>query len=58
MGHPEFIRLFIIPQAPQTAAIRTYLRGKYAAVKLFQAREAFAPKDQGSNSIVIMYFWR
>lgn len=33
-------------QAPQTAAIRTYLRGKYAAVKLFQAREAFAPKDQ------------
>ena len=35
-----------ITQAPQTAAIRTYLRGKYAAVKLFQAREAFAPKDQ------------
>ena len=33
-------------QAPQTAAIRTYLRGKYAAVKLFQAREAYAPKDQ------------
>ena len=37
-------------QAPQTAAIRTYLRGKYAAVKLFQAREAFAPKDQVCTS--------
>ena len=36
---------FINNQAPQTAAIRTYLRGKYAAVKLFQAREALAPKD-------------
>ena len=44
-------RLPSITQAPQTAAIRTYLRGKYAAVKLFQAREAFAPKDQVSNSI-------
>eukprot|EP00094_Tigriopus_californicus_P005635 TCALIF_05432-PA protein Name:"Similar to DNMBP Dynamin-binding protein (Homo sapiens)" AED:0.05 eAED:0.05 QI:0/0.53/0.43/1/0.8/0.87/16/1294/2068 len=31
---------------PQSAGIRTFLRGKYAAAKLFQAKEMYTPKNQ------------
>ena len=30
---------------PQSAGLRTFLRGKYAAAKLYQSRELYTPKD-------------
>jgi len=30
---------------PQSSGLRTFLRGKYAAVKLYQSRELYMPKD-------------
>ena len=38
-----FFRCFY--KAPQTSAIRTYLRGKYAAVMLYQAQDLHVPRD-------------
>ena len=32
-------------QAPQTSGLRTFLRGKYAAKKLYQATENYLPSD-------------
>ena len=37
--------LFILFQVPQSSGLRTFLRGKYAAVKLHQSRELYMPKD-------------
>ena len=39
------IFLFISNQVPQSAGLRTFLRGKYAAAKLYQSRELYTPKD-------------
>lgn len=32
-------------QVPQTSGLRTFLRGKYAAVKLYQSQQLYMPKD-------------
>ena len=32
-------------QVPQTASIRTLLRGKYASAKLYQANQLYIPTD-------------
>ena len=37
---------FTYPQTPQSSGVRTFLRGKYAAIKLFQAHELYTPKTQ------------
>ena len=40
-----FNQNFLFFQAPQSASIRTALRGKYAAAKLYQANQLYVPSD-------------
>eukprot|EP00095_Tigriopus_kingsejongensis_P009498 maker-scaffold1595_size34508-snap-gene-0.8 protein:Tk09498 transcript:maker-scaffold1595_size34508-snap-gene-0.8-mRNA-1 annotation:"dynamin-binding protein" len=42
MSGPAFGQANVTPQSP---GIRTFLRGKYAAAKLYQAHELYSPKD-------------
>ncbi len=39
------INLFLYSQVPQSANVRTLLRGKYAAAKLYQANQLYVPTD-------------
>ena len=43
-GHYTII-FYFADKVPQSSGLRTFLRGKYAAAKLYQSRELYTPKD-------------